>query len=149
MPMRRTLYPSNWDEISTAAKERAQWRCQICGAPHGANIIRDKHDPRRYEIVSNDADRSAEAFALTGNKVVRVVLTTHHAGVAHADGRPGDRHDKSDNRPENLLALCQRCHLLADLDIHVANQAETRRRKRIEQGQLPLLATERTEGATR
>lgn len=35
---------------------------------------------------------------------------------------------KTDNRPENLAALCQRCHLLHDREQH----RETRRRNRVQ-----------------
>lgn len=30
-PMQRHLYPPNWEEIATAVKEAAGWRCQTCG----------------------------------------------------------------------------------------------------------------------
>lgn len=31
MPMDRSKYPANWDEIATAVKEAAGWKCEICG----------------------------------------------------------------------------------------------------------------------
>lgn len=31
MPMRRELYPDNWDEIAKAIKEATGWKCQACG----------------------------------------------------------------------------------------------------------------------
>lgn len=49
----------------------------------------------------------------------RVVLT-----VAHMD------HDKNNNDPCNLRALCQRCHLTWDRHHHAANAARTRAAKR-------------------
>lgn len=64
-----------------------------------------------------------------------------HLGTPHADGRPGDKHDKMDVRDENLAALCQRCHLNYDRDEHRVNAARTRRRKRIEAGQMELWTT--------
>lgn len=27
-------YPENWNEIATASKERAGWKCERCGHPH-------------------------------------------------------------------------------------------------------------------
>jgi len=57
----------------------------------------------------------------------KVVLT-----VAHLD------HNEANCDPANLRALCQRCHLRHDLQQHMANAALTRRRKRIEAGQLAL-----------
>jgi len=31
----RHRYPDNWDEIATAIKEKAGWRCEACDNPHG------------------------------------------------------------------------------------------------------------------
>lgn len=31
MPMRRELYPENWNEIAREIKEKAGWKCQKCG----------------------------------------------------------------------------------------------------------------------
>jgi 5-methylcytosine-specific restriction endonuclease McrA len=56
-----------------------------------------------------------------------VVLTT-----AHLD------HDPSNPDPENLRALCQRCHLRYDAAEHARHAAETRRQAMIEAGQLEL-----------
>lgn len=60
----------------------------------------------------------------------RVVLT-----VAHLD------HDTTHNDPENLRALCQRCHLDWDLDYHMANARHTRWLKKLggQTAKLPLL----------
>jgi len=56
-----------------------------------------------------------------------VILT-----VAHLD------HDTTHNTRDNLRALCQRCHLRYDAQLHAQHAAETRRRKRIEAGQLEM-----------
>jgi hypothetical protein len=102
-----THYPDNWKEISLAIrKDRAKWACEWCGALNGALI-----SPAR---------------------AARVVLTVAHLGVPYPDGRPGDKHDKSDCRPENLAALCQRCHLNFDRADHLARAKATRERKRRE-----------------
>ena len=31
MPMDRSKYPKDWDNIAYAVKDAADWRCQICG----------------------------------------------------------------------------------------------------------------------
>jgi len=31
MPMKRDLYPDDWEEIALRVKERADWKCQRCG----------------------------------------------------------------------------------------------------------------------
>src|SRR5689334_20374055 len=112
MPMRRDAYPPDWDAIALALKEAADWRCQDCGM---------------------QCRRPGEPF-----DTHRRTMSVHHVGAPHADGTPGDPHDKRDCRPENLLALCARCHLLRDLPIHVQHAAETRRAKRIAGGQREL-----------
>lgn len=113
MPVDWSRYPDKWRAISLAIREREGWRCKWCGAENG------KPNPA------------------TGSKVV---LTVAHLGAPHPDGRPGDKHDKHDVRAENLAALCQKCHLNYDRDEHLANARETRRRKKLAQGQqeLPL-----------
>jgi len=104
MSMDYSRYPADWQEISRRIRfERAGGKCEWCGAEHG------------------------QQHPLTGSKVV---LTVHHAGVAKADGTPGDRHDKMDVREENLFALCQRCHFKADLDIHIEKAKAARAFKR-------------------
>jgi len=52
-------------------------------------------------------------------KQTKVVLAT-----AHLD------HDPTNNRPKNLLALCQRCHLLHDRQEHWRRRRLTHRRRR-------------------
>lgn len=90
MPMDKKRYPKNWPDISLSIRARANWRCEWCGA----------------------AD--FEPHPATGS---RVVLTVHHLGVNRPDGSAGNPHDKMDCRPENLVALCQKCHLGAEHQI--------------------------------
>ena len=112
MPVDMKRYPPNWKEISLRVKERDGWRCKFCGA------------------------QAYQPNPLTGSIVI---LTTAHLGVPHPDGRPGNKHDKSDVRDENLAALCQRCHLNYDRDEHKQNSAATRRRKFLLAGNRELL----------
>lgn len=65
-----------------------------------------------------------QAHPITGAKVV---LT-----VAHLDN------DTAHNDPENLRALCQRCHLRYDAELHVRHARETRIRRAVEAGQMML-----------
>ena len=110
MPIDRSRYPPNWDEISRAVRLAAGNRCQWCGAAN--------HQP-------HPVTRS------------RVVLT-----VAHLDDNP------MNNRPENLAALCQRCHLAYDAPVHAKHARETWRRKRAaRRGQLALFGEHREEAA--
>ena len=36
MPFHAERYPADWNEISRAARERARWRCEFCGAGQGS-----------------------------------------------------------------------------------------------------------------
>ena len=105
MPVDMSRYPTNWIEISNYIRfERAQGQCECigeCGLHEG-----------RCDAAHG------EPHPVTGSKVV---LTTAHLGTD-----TGDKHDKMDVRPENLKAMCQRCHLIFDLDDHIAHAKETR-----------------------
>lgn len=44
MPMDKSRYPENWDEISQYVRfERAKGKCEWCGVEHGAVGARDHH----------------------------------------------------------------------------------------------------------
>ena len=104
MPMDYSRYPPDWKEISRRIRfERAKGVCEWCGAENG------------------------KPHPVTGTKVMLIV---HHIGIDKPDSTPGDRGDKLDCREENLAALCQRCHLAADLDIHIAKGKATRAKKK-------------------
>lgn len=151
MPMDKSKYPTNWDEIAHEVKERAGWKCEECGLEHGKYIVRVpgssrwftfEDDCNYYDEKGQPVDRYRLHESVLDAKETRVVMTVHHKGVDKPDGSPGDRHDKMDCRPENLVCLCQRCHWIADLDIHIDKAQKARRRKyhtKIQAtGQLPL-----------
>ena len=118
MPMDRSRYPDDWEQISRQIRfDRAGGKCE--GSPAYPDCRAEHGKPH----------------PITGSIVV---LTTAHLGIDKEDGSPGDRHDKMDVRPENLRAWCQRCHLTHDIKDHMANAAETRRKKKETQGQLQL-----------
>jgi len=101
---KRAFYPSNWADLSRRIRtERAQGRCECEG-----------------ECESGHSERcgafNGAPHPLTGS---RVVLT-----VAHLD------HDPTGDDPENLRAMCQKCHLSYDRHEHRTNAAETRAVKR-------------------
>ena len=123
MPVDMSRYPDNWKDISHHIRfERAGGRCECAGEC-------DTHNGR-CDAKHNEPHPVTESS---------VILTTAHLGVDRPDGKPGDKRDKMDVRPENLKAMCQRCHLLFDLDEHMQNAAETRRQNRIDAGQMVLL----------
>lgn len=120
MPIDYRKYPPDWGDISKRIRDRAGNVCEECGVPNGSHVTRAKGDRSQWTQVE-------------AGKGTRIVLTVHHIGVDHADGTPGDPRDKMDVRDENLIALCQACHLAADLDHHIAEARKTRARKRHEQ----------------
>lgn len=124
MPIRRDLkhlYPQDWKAISHRIRfERADGRCEFCGLAHGARGLRQPSGG--FEVWSDERIATFPHI-----KLIRIVLTTAHLN-----------HDPRDNRDENLAALCQRCHLVYDLEKHVESRVLRRRRREIEGGQRPL-----------
>jgi hypothetical protein len=140
MRKRRYTYPDDWEQIAREIKERAGWKCQKCGAPHGVLINRRIDDPYIWqEWREGTMGKEAEFI---WRAPVKVVVSVHHIGVPKPDGSPGDSLDKSDNRPENLIALCARCHLIADLEVSKKHAKETKNENKHKQiqssGQLEL-----------
>lgn len=111
-PSERDRYPADWPAISlTIRADRAGWRCEChgeCGHVHIGRCPAAQRQPH----------------PTTGSNVV---LT-----VAHLD------HTPENCDPENLRAMCQRCHLAYDRDHHAATRAATRRQAELDAGQLLL-----------
>jgi hypothetical protein len=94
----RARYPTDWPQISLAIRcDRAGWFCECLGEC-------ERHDGWCLA-------RNARPHPVTGSKVV---LT-----VAHLD------HTPENVEPDNLRAMCQRCHLSYDRDHHAATRAAT------------------------
>ncbi len=148
-PEMRARYPADWKEISHRIRfERAEGRCECvgqcdnehpggrCNAKHGAHIIRHDTEPAKWRTVYDLAnalnDHGDEGIGY-GNRHVKVILTT-----AHLDHIPENVAD------DNLVAMCQRCHLRYDRHEHGKNAAKTRRRNRdAESGQRGLFEGDR------
>lgn len=106
-PSERHRYPADWKTIRARIVARAGGRCECEGE---CGLHRDHPGPRRCEERHGDPAKWAKG---------RVVLT-----VAHLNHQP------EDVRPENLKAMCQRCHLRYDVEHHQANARATRRAKK-------------------
>lgn len=113
-PETRALYPKDWKRISAEIKARSGGRCECMGE---CGLHRTTPGPRRCAEVHGEPATFARG---------PIMLT-----VAHLN------HDPRDNRPENLRAMCQRCHLRYDMPLHQKHAAETRRRKKRNE-ELPL-----------
>lgn len=131
MPMDASRYPADWKAISLRIREREGWCCKWCGLANDAVGYRDP-DGRFWteQDIATHFDGGSPWGKGKPWRRVRIILTVAHLGTPHADGRPGDKHDKMDVREENLAALCQSCHLNYDRDEHMANAARTRRAKK-------------------
>lgn len=161
MPVDMSRYPADWAEIRQSIMQRANWHCEDCGVPDGAQGWRDECGefqtaPRHFSARfgwwdeqrdsfhpdTNDAEtrlRLKRTARLLGwRRIITIVLTTAHLGVPKPDGTPGDKHDKKDCRPENLAALCQKCHLTIDRAEHRQNAARNRRWWQVQAGQAEL-----------
>lgn len=124
----RGLYPIDWPELSNLVRfTRAKGCCEHCGRPHGQEVLRlgngiwwDDERKRwrdgRGRVVRrlpqpNELRDAQPGFEGIGAPPLiertRVVLATAHLN-----------HDPTDNRPRNLAALCQRCHMSHDAAEH-------------------------------
>lgn len=143
--MNRKDYPADWEAISRAVRDREGNCCAWCGVPNGAIGYRSPLMGYFYATPGLSPGEVLHSFAYPGItvRVIRIVLTVAHLGAPPPGAPPwhGNPHDKADCRPENLAALCQRCHLGYDRHDHAEHAAATRRRKRIQAGQTEMAAT--------
>jgi hypothetical protein len=120
MPIDYSTYHPKWRLISYLIRvRRANNRCEKCGVANGAFIRRGRGDSyttpgaQEWDMIHSYKKNNACTFlqAVKHFGFIRVVLT-----VAHLD------HDKNNNRFWNLMAKCQRCHLIHDIYQHAANR---------------------------
>ena len=117
MPWDKKRYPKDWKQIVALMMIRAGGRCEC----RGECGLHNSCGPRRCVERHHELAQWAKG---------RIVLTCAHLGTEKPDGTPGDKHDKSDCRPENLKMMCQRCHLRFDIEEHVSNSKRTREKKK-------------------
>ena len=114
-PEYRWFYPIDWPQLSAVIRfGRAKGRCEGCRRPHG-RIVCHLGDGRWWDAERGAwRDGQGRVARVTGiEDVLPVVATTRVIlATAHRD------HDPTNNRPRNLAALCQRCHLQHDRQEH-------------------------------
>lgn len=107
-PENRKRYPKDWPAISADIRQSAGNQCEWCGVRNhalGAWIEGHWHEAWPKGNGRHDWPRRGENFPchyrghVEWAKVTEIVLT-----VAHLD------HTPENCDPENLRALCQRCH---------------------------------------
>ena len=111
MPCDYKEYPKNWKWLSRQVILDAGDRCELCYAPNRTYVQRLKWADYPWYKIKN---------AQEGEKHTRVVLTVHHI-----DG------DKQNSTKQNLIALCQRCHLRLDLAKHMKNRKTRKNSKQV------------------
>ncbi|WP_366658556.1 hypothetical protein [Fodinicurvata sp. EGI_FJ10296] len=111
----RALYPADWPQISRHVRfEQAKGCCQHCGRPHG-EIVRCLPDGRWFDPLIEGWRTQTGALANSWPDIVdysRFRYTRVILAACHRD------HDPGNNAPGNLIALCQRCHLIHDRPEH-------------------------------
>jgi hypothetical protein len=159
MPWNRHLYPGGspnspeWAAIRARIRARAQDRCERCGRVHGQTYTVVWDGTGRWldldlpesqtpdgspmsEWVGVWRDRTGQVCDPPGGafRQSKIALTCSHLN-----------HDPTDNRDENLAALCQSCHLYHDRHFHAHNRRRMRRYRMERKGQLPLHVDETKE----
>lgn len=129
MPINYDLYPKNWHtEIRPRILERANNCCELCGVENSRWVWQH---PSIHYLFSQEAQVASRWYgaseATEPQHGYLVVLTISHTN-----------HDITDNRDENLQALCQTCHLRHDADYHAMNRVREKNRQLEEAGQMRL-----------
>ena len=131
MPVDKSRYPDNWNEITARIRLRANNRCEQCGVPNHAYIVRSSEDAERYLILREDGCqytqdgqiiRMSETPSEFAGDMIRVVLTVAH----YPDPNPMNCAD------DNLHCLCQLHHNRLDSPMRVVNARKTRLNKKRE-----------------
>jgi hypothetical protein len=113
-PEYRWLYPIDWPQLSAVIRfKRASGRCEKCGRPHG-RIVFALPNGRWWDGTNWRSGRGKQLRRLDpkAEQLMYLKPTRVFLAAAHRD------HDPTNNRPHNLVAFCQRCHLLHDREEH-------------------------------
>lgn len=139
--IRKKDYPPDWKTISLAVRARAGQKCEWCGAPNRQWILRDRK-PELFQTVRIGETVKKVPFLDFSIPFPQTFAAKHYrdAGmtkiiitVAHLD------RDRANNEPENLAALCQRCHLNHDRHAqHIPHRRYGLYHDREQQGKLKL-----------
>ncbi|MBE9067903.1 HNH endonuclease [Leptolyngbya cf. ectocarpi LEGE 11479] len=107
MPMDRSLYPDNWDEIALAIKESVNWCCEACGRP--CRRPDETREAAIFRLTLSDHWTVPELWEANDPEPSISRLGRFKLTVAHLNHIPGDC-DLS-----NLRAWCAPCHCRYDL----------------------------------
>jgi hypothetical protein len=127
-PENKHRYPPNWKQIRAAILEREGNACKFCKAENHTLIARGVGSCAGKYMTFDGEVRSEKTGEYLGmargsewntDGLVEIVLT-----IAHLD------HTPENNDPENLAALCQKCHLAYDKEHHLKTAAKTRHNRK-------------------
>lgn len=124
MPLDYKEYHPKWSLISylirfKRAKNKCEW-CDIANYLVVNKVDRKKPSPAQWDMFYSliNQKKYSHKMAMKSMGFSKIVTT-----VAHID------HDKTNNRFNNLAALCQKCHLKHDIKQHVDNRKYGRHHK--------------------
>lgn len=112
-----------WFEIRARILHRAKHKCEQCGVNNYA--VGYRYNSKLYRgafinITDRVFDSHAAAKAWRGESDYIIIVLT----IAHLD------HNPSNNSPDNLSALCQRCHNKYDARHRAENRRASKRAAR-------------------
>jgi hypothetical protein len=127
MPIDYSKYHPDWKtKIRPRILERAKHCCEYCGVGNYQIIMRNQDEKSYYLILEDDGIHYAPdgtpvrlseiPEGYMDSQYIKVILT-----IAHLD------HNITNNADDNLMAMCQRCHLTHDAKDNSRKAAETRR----------------------
>ena len=107
MPMDRSLYPANWDELAYAIKESVNWCCEACGRP--CRRPDETREAAIFRLTLTEHPTVSELWEPNGADSAVSKLGRFKLTVAHLD------HVPQNCDLANLKALCAPCHGTYDL----------------------------------
>lgn len=127
MPCDYSKYPANWKtEIRPIVLLRAKNCCEECGA-----IDRSVYIIQENERIFLEPSKEMSHFYICPDGMKRMIgrtgiwtLKRIILTIAHMD------HDTTNNDFNNLKALCQKCHLNYDKELHRKNSKSTLEKKK-------------------
>lgn len=113
--IRKKFYKGEaWEAVRAFLRERSGDKCEKCVSRNGAWGYYDEND-KFVEVELADVP----AALAQGHKITQI-----QCGAAHVNNTPGD------DRPENLLWICRRCHLAFDFKHHEKSRQTRKDRSR-------------------
>lgn len=130
MPIDYNNYHPRWTLIRRLILKRANHECEKCYVKNH-HIIERMPGTAFFKYIEHDTRREIEMRLAVGWKMTPLLkdmkLTYVVLTIAHLN------HDKMMNKFWNLSALCQRCHLLHDMEFHQAKRKETLEKRKLQQ----------------